>query len=186
MYAAKRLGVVLIRSARSGFQTRAARLIQLLQYAAIIWLLGLSSETALCATDTPTLVTDTDVAAEGYFVLSWDTAASISRPLLQQSIFPDFTRERESYVVAQSGSMTLTGFPDGKYYFRVGTGGDWSRVLEVTVRHHPLSRALMFFFTGLVLFVSDLMRSANCRIVLFVLLCGVIIHGNRTVGERKD
>lgn len=163
-------GSKLIRSARSGFHERTARWFA---FAAIIWLIGLSSETALCASDAqfPSLVSDTNLAAEGYFVLTWRLDDGDAMGKLQQSTSPGFGSDTETSDIVSSGSVTLTGFPNGKYYFRAGTPGHWSKVLEITVRHHALSRAFAFFATGL---------------FLFIVLCVVIITGNRQAGEQKD
>jgi hypothetical protein len=138
---------------------------------AACWLmLLLSANVALCATET-TLTSDTQLSSEGYFVLSWSIAAeSGEMQLLQESPTPDFSRV-STFDIAPTGALTLTGYPDGEYFFRAGTPGNWSATLEVTVAHHALGRALAFFAVGL---------------LLFVILVVVILRGNRMMGGNQD
>jgi hypothetical protein len=138
----------------AGSHTTAAQLLmlQLPKLKAACWLmLLLSANAALCATET-SLVSDTTLSSEGYFVLSWQIDGSEGQALLQESGSADFPQFKEMAIPA-TGSMTLTGYTDGDYYFRAGTPGNWSTSVLVTVQHHALSRALAFFSLGLLLFV---------------------------------
>lgn len=86
-------------------------------------------------------------------MLSWESRNNLSLPLvLQQATTADF-RAPSATPVEASGSLTLTGFKDGLYYFRVGADGQWSAVQEVRVAHHSLSKALIWFAVGALLFV---------------------------------
>lgn len=145
---------------------------------AAIWLIALSATSALCANiesvaPTPTLTTDTSIAAEGYFVLSWDLAAlsedvATNKLVLQQAAEAEFT-QADNILIAPSGRMTITGLPDGTYYYRAGTASGWSEVLQVSVRHHSLQRAFVIFTMGL---------------LMFAVLAAVIFIGNRNSGAE--
>lgn len=91
------------------------------------------------------------LSTEGYFVLDWSAPADTPL-ILQQANSADFRAPLERPLAA-AGSLTLTGFADGLYYFRAGpAGGPWSETVTVEIRHHPLGRALGFFSLGLALF----------------------------------
>jgi hypothetical protein len=134
---------------------------------AAFWLmLLLSANAALCATDT-TLTTDTRVSTEGYFVLAWSSDPASHEPLeLQEADSADFARPT-ALEIAPTGSITLTGYADGRYFFRAGRAGNWSDTLQVEVRHHALSRAFAFFALGL---------------LLFAILVTVILRGSKLQG----
>lgn len=116
------------------------------------------------AADT-TLTTDTEMSSEGYFVLSWTSEPDSDVPVtLQQSTSGNFNSPVE-YTLAANGSITLTGFEDGRYYFRARQeGSPFSETVVVDVAHHSLQRAFTFFLIGL---------------ALFVILVATIIKGNR-------
>lgn len=62
-------------------------------------------------------------------------------------------------------ATTLSGRPDGRYEFRLKADGQFvTTPLSLTIEHHPLSRAWMFFGIGA---------------VMFVLLLAVLIRGSR-------
>lgn len=113
--------------------------------------------------NTPQLEVDLPLSREGYFVLSWETAAQGATVELQRSDSGDFSAA-DSVAVVPAGSLTLTGLRDGAYYFRVGTPGNWSPVQEVQVQHHALSTALLWFAAGACLFL----------VLLCVILAGTL------------
>ncbi|MGD2118610.1 MAG: fibronectin type III domain-containing protein [Chromatiales bacterium] len=57
-------------------------------------------------------------------------------------------------------SAVITGLTDGQYLFRGrlqfddGRASAWSEPLQVTVEHHSLTRAQLFFLVGAIVFVS--------------------------------
>lgn len=111
-----------------------------------------------------TLNTDTTLSTEGYFVLNWSSDLPDSFPLvLEQARSVTFPGSRTINVPA-NGAITITGLADGEYYYRLGTDGEYSNVVAVTVAHHSLGRALGFFLTGL---------------SLFLVLLFTIVHGSR-------
>lgn len=98
------------------------------------------------------LNSNTALAAEGYFVLSWESDAD-SPLTLEQSSSADFGQVI-STMVAADGNITITGLMDGDYYFRLLDDNlQQSNLLRIQVAHHSLVRALAFFSLGLVLFI---------------------------------
>ena len=91
---------------------------------------------------------NTSPAAEGYFVLNWQSEAD--EPVeLQQSRQPDFS-DFSVFQVPATGQLTLTGFQDGAIYFRLSKNNiSLTETLRVDVQHHSLTRATGFFVLGL-------------------------------------
>ena len=97
----------------------------------------------------------------GYFKLDWQ-AEENDTLVLQRTTSPSFV-EIQSIQVNDVNSITLTGYDDGTYFFRLMTSsGKASNTVRVEVEHHSMRKALLFFFTGLILFL----------ILLFVLWNG--------------
>ena len=123
------------------------------------WLIALSATFPLWSIESgsaqtrATLESDTEVATEGYFVLTWQVGNEADDGLvLQRDVDPRFSDPLERSIPA-SGSATITGLEDGQYYFRAGSPvAGWSPSVMVEVRHHSLGRAFSFFFLGLALF----------------------------------
>jgi hypothetical protein len=71
---------------------------------------------------------------------------------MQQADSADFSNLISRDIEAE-GSLTITGLEDGQYYFRLVNGPvSLTDPLLVTVEHHQLSRAGLFFGLGLTLF----------------------------------
>lgn len=128
----------------------------------ILLMLGLSGSILAADEDGWSLTTDTELAREGYFVLDWSLGDQEDY-VIQQAHSSAFVQP-DTYEVPASGSMTLSGFADGDYYFRAGREGNWTDTVQVTVEHHSLARALGFFISGL---------------ILFSILTVVILRGNK-------
>ena len=135
-----------------------------------MWLIALSTSSTVWAADIA-LTTDTTLSAEGYFVLSWASEPESETPVvLQQAATENFSSPLE-YTLAANGSITLTGFENGRYIFRARQEGPlFSNTVVVEVDHHSLQRAFAFFFTGLALFLVLLMT---------------IIKGNRDLAVNE-
>ncbi len=107
------------------------------------------------------LQTDTDVATAGYYHLRWKSADKHVNVELQEAVNAEF-RHANSLYQGRDRARIITGRSDGTYYYRIraldvnGTAGDWSDIVKVQVKHHPLSRALGFFTVGAVVFLSIL------------------------------
>lgn len=94
-----------------------------------------------------------DGRSAGYVSLSWQENGT-RHYVLQQRGELDWRTLYEG----PDRATTLTGLSDGLYQFRVGDGnGAWSPQLSVEIKHHPLSRAWLFFAMGLALFAALLM-----------------------------
>lgn len=110
------------------------------------------------AQDTPLSITASpDLATAGFFRLTWEGPAS-QVFVLQESNSPSFTTYKTLYAGSDTASV-LSGKVDGVYYYRIGVIDIatslqvFSEVIEVTVRHHPLARAFLFFGMGAFMFV---------------------------------
>ena len=105
------------------------------------------------------------VATAGYFQLSWAADGPVE---LVESPDPAFTQSRLVYAGPDHATV-LSGKRDGAWFYRIrqtgnGIPGPWSRPLEVTVRHHSLNRALLFFTIGGVVFgATALLIAAGTR-----------------------
>lgn len=95
----------------------------------------------------------TERSREGYFVVSLDQAPQ-AQLTLQQSSGKNFaTIDAEFVWFGDFTEMTLTGFSDGDYFFRLKpTAEVTSNVVQLQVQHYPSWQAYGLFFTGLVLF----------------------------------
>ena len=122
----------------------------------------------------PTLESDTEVSTAGYFRLQWGTNGT-AEYVLEESQQPLFTPSRVLYQGPDTARI-ISGRGNGDYYYRVRDvdthNGEnvWSEVLHVQVKHHPLSRAFLFFSIGAIVFVATLI---------------VIIIGNRQASKKE-
>jgi len=112
---------------------------------------------ALSSHATPKLESDTSVSTAGYYQLHWVNGKS-GDFVLQESASPNFSNVRTLYQGPDTATL-ISGRRNGSYYYRVentSSTGDWSNAVEVKVAHHPLSRALMFFSLGALVFIATL------------------------------
>ena len=100
------------------------------------------------------LTSDTALASEGYFVLSWTSPPALQNlSLRQESVNNPADTTIRAERLPGTGSITLTGFADGEYAFQLlANAQPQSNRVAVTVQHHAMSRALGFFGLGLALF----------------------------------
>lgn len=116
-------------------------------------LLGNSSHAA-------TLESDSNLAEAGFYSLNW-RADDFDNFELQEAADQAFARTSTIYR-GPDLATSISGRSDGDYFYRLrgittdGTTGPWSDTVKVTVRHHPLSRALLFFAAGAVVFFATL------------------------------
>lgn len=108
------------------------------------------------------LTTDNKLATAGYFQLSWKSDAENFE--LQQSNSDQFA----SYKVIYQGkdlARVISGKPDGDYYYRVLANSKDSSavsdVVRVTVKHHSLYIAILFFIAGAIVFISTFILIIN-------------------------
>jgi len=130
------------------------------------------SLTAVAGSGSPLLVlsSDTDVARAGYYRLQWHWSSADGAPQgpfqLQESSTPDFSDALALYRGPDLATV-ISGRRDGVRYYRVGSQHSetrWSNVVAVETQHHSLSRALLFFAAGG---------------LVFALTLGVILRGSR-------
>lgn len=121
----------------------------------LVWLLLMATRTPVWAAETApsvTLSSDTTLASEGYFVLSWNSPSSTTLYSLLQSDAASPNRLRAENLPA-TGAITITGLADGRYSYQLFSADQpRSNSVDVTVQHHSLNRALGFFSLGLALF----------------------------------
>lgn len=99
------------------------------------------------------LTLSTERSREGYFVVAIDQAPQAAM-VLQQSNSEDFAEITGQFAwFGDFTEMTLTGFEDGAYFFRLKPqAGISSNVVQLQVEHYPSWQAYSLFFTGLTLF----------------------------------
>jgi hypothetical protein len=100
------------------------------------------------------LESDTQVATAGYFQLRWSADSGVE---LQESRSPDFDAPRAVYA-GSDAARVISGKPDGDWYYRAAASdGAFSNTVKVTVRHHPIERAIGYFAVGFVVFLATLL-----------------------------
>jgi protein-S-isoprenylcysteine O-methyltransferase Ste14 len=114
----------------------------------------------------PSLSSNTEIATAGLYRLSWQTNG-IAQVELQEADNPDFADARLDYQGPDDTSV-ISRKPNGTWYYRARVIGDqqagpWSAAVKVTVAHHPLYRAFMFFGLGVVVFVATLLLGGTPR-----------------------
>ena len=119
---------------------------------------GLIPATVAAASAAPVLETDTGRATAGYFRLHWEAATPEVR--LERAPTAAFDGPQTEYE-GPDDARVLSGQPDGISHLRIAALEDgrpvaWSEAVAVTVEHHPLSRAFLFFGIGGVVFLSTL------------------------------
>ncbi|MGD8812014.1 MAG: hypothetical protein PVH16_04700 [Thioalkalispiraceae bacterium] len=90
--------------------------------------------------------------------MSWTTGTKQDYQL-QESASEDFQSYKTIYQGPDQASV-ISGKPDGVYYYRI-VGMDSqppvsSNTLKVSVAHHPLVNAFVFFTAGAMVFVAIL------------------------------
>jgi hypothetical protein len=87
----------------------------------------------------------------GYFTLSWDRLPGEHFDLEMKANGGDW----KSIYRGPDTSSAMSGLSNGDYRFRVRADRDpWRGPLEVTVRHHPLGRAIGFLVVGAIVFAA--------------------------------
>ena len=127
-----------------------------LMAAALLLACLLTATSGQAQSPAPHLSSDNDIATAGFFRLSWETDAA--QVELQEANDDSFSQAHTYYKGADRAAV-LSGKANGTWYYRIraideGQAGPWSSALLVTVAHHSLSRALMFFAVGLAVFIA--------------------------------
>ncbi|HWM27591.1 MAG TPA: hypothetical protein VNQ14_03960 [Woeseiaceae bacterium] len=111
---------------------------------------------ASAAAKTVRLASDTNIATAGNFQLRWTADSAVQ---LEEATSPDFRTTRSIYS-GRDKARVMSGKADGDWYYRARpaeSDGNWSSTVKVTVRHHPLRRAIGFFVVGAVVFFATLL-----------------------------
>lgn len=105
--------------------------------------------------DTVSLSPQEQTVSAGYFTLRYNDLSSISNPMLQVAQNPSFDPLLRAYPIGGTEQISLSGFSNGDYYFRVHepSSKQFSRAAKVKVEHHSLELASSLFSTGLMLFL---------------------------------
>jgi hypothetical protein len=109
--------------------------------------------------DSLTLKSDSEVSTAGFFHLSWNAANLPDGIKLLESHEPGFLRHR---IVYQGPDLarTMSGKANGDYYYQVIAASHGksqaSNIVKVTVAHHSLRNAFLFFTVGAVVFLAIL------------------------------
>lgn len=111
---------------------------------------------------------DSKIATAGYFQLSW--SGQFNNFQLQESTSANFN----TYKIVYEGkdlARFVSGKSNGDFFYRITSAEGnplVSNVVKVTVLHHPLENAILFFFAGAIVFVSIIV---------------LIVKGNRQAGS---
>ncbi|NVJ62028.1 MAG: hypothetical protein HWE27_16680 [Gammaproteobacteria bacterium] len=111
-------------------------------------LLGISAATAL------ELRPKQQSSSEGYYTLRWeDSGKEITT--LEMSPSSDFGTIETQYNVVGMSQISVTGYTNGQYYFRLvdSNGVAVGNPASVTVEHRSLEQALQLFGVGCLLFL---------------------------------
>ena len=106
---------------------------------------------------TPRLQSDSERATAGYFRLSWTSEAK-DIYVLQEAGDPEFLSAKTLYQGPDTATI-ISGRGNGTYYYRVRAKhqeDQWSDFTSVAVEHHSLTRALVFFALGAIVFTVTL------------------------------
>ncbi|MBD3669341.1 MAG: hypothetical protein HUJ29_01095 [Gammaproteobacteria bacterium] len=114
----------------------------------------------LFATEGIKLSSDSDVATAGYYQLSWETEQSADRFRLIEADNPRFSQSKILYE-GPDLAMILSGKSNGTYYYRVAALSQQSQdlvsnTLKVEVDHHSMTKAMLFFSIGAIVFLATL------------------------------
>lgn len=105
------------------------------------------------------LSSDSEIATAGFYQLSWKMPEQLEQIELQESRTPELADYRVIYR-GPDLARAVSGKSDGEYYYRLVSAGDKERrasnIVKVTVAHHPLRNAFLFFAIGALVFVAIL------------------------------
>ncbi len=101
------------------------------------------------------------ISNDGVAVLSWPVIQQAS-VVVQKSQDPNFAQATTLYRGSDTASV-ITGLVDGEYYFRArseypdGSFSAWSKTLSLSVEHHSLTKATLFFALGGIVFLATVL-----------------------------
>jgi hypothetical protein len=104
------------------------------------------------------------VSSDGTARLTWSTSAQASVNI-QKSLDESFSESTTVYRGKDNASV-ITGLMDGEYYFRArseypdGGVSAWSETVLLSVEHHSLTKATLFFALGGIVFLATMLLIA--------------------------
>lgn len=105
------------------------------------------------------LSSDSEIATAGFYQLRWQSDGHDSDWQLQESQQASL----QDYRIIYRGpdlARVISGKHDGDYFYRVvyadAPGKEASNIVKVTVAHHPLKNAFLFFAVGAAVFLAIL------------------------------
>lgn|GEM_PF-1098344 len=105
------------------------------------------------------LESDSEIATAGFYQLSWKIPAQGDQIELHEAQDPALADSRVLYR-GPDLARAVSGKSDGDYFYQVvslsGKERDASNIVKVTVAHHPLRNAFLFFVIGALVFVAIL------------------------------
>ncbi|MEJ2621725.1 MAG: fibronectin type III domain-containing protein [Candidatus Thiodiazotropha sp.] len=116
---------------------------------------------AVAAADSPTLSLAPAQSTDGKTTLSWDLPEGASVEV-ESSLDNNFVKPTPLYQ-GSDRSTVLTGLSDGSYHFRArfvrqnGAISPWGASVNLLVEHHSLTKAMVFFAIGAVVFAATLL-----------------------------
>lgn len=129
----------------------------------------------VAANEAINLRSDTQIATAGYYQLSWDWPAATPDTYFVLDETSKKDGEAMPHEIIYSGpnlASVISGKPDGVYVYTIRAMDAQQNILarseeiEVTVEHHSLARAVVFFVIGLIVFVA----------ILLVIMRGALRH----------
>lgn len=97
-------------------------------------------------------MTNQKLSKAGHAKLRWEVSRQGEAVEVQQASDEHFLTARTIYRGHDQATF-ISGLDDGTYYYRVRhVGGAWSNSVLLTVKHHSLRIALVFFTLGAVVF----------------------------------
>lgn len=106
-----------------------------------------------------TLTAQPTTSSDGVYQLAWNAGAGgadTGAMRVEEARDADFSEPRLLYR-GEDHATIVTGRADGDYHYRLRADAAGSGVVArvtVSVRHHPLARALSFFAAGLFVFLA--------------------------------
>ena len=103
-------------------------------------------------------------SSDGTARLSWSSSSQASVNI-QKSLDSSFSKSTLLYRGKDNASV-ITGLMDGEYYFRArseypdGRVSAWSETVSLSVKHHSLAKATLFFAIGGVVFLATMLLIA--------------------------
>lgn len=142
-----------------GYSHFPLRVSRLSLFASFLFVAGLINPVHASLRAPVELLTNSEIATAGFYQLRWNSENYTGNWQLQESQNADL----ENLSVLYRGpdlARVISGKPDGVYYYRVvaetTSAPRMSNIIQVTVAHHSLRNAIIFFAVGALIFLAIL------------------------------